>query len=316
MKPIVHTISGAASPYGIHSYLAYLDCPKAAAEKERRLKENGGVYIQEPLTWSGAAVGTVGHALMEMHFSQALPPEVEPLIGARIRTAALQHSDLMEERVWVEAVRCFRAFREYSPQLDLIGQPVHVEEQFGAEDIEDLTDMANFEMSRAVGLEGSMPYTMRLDMAGRMTKAHVERFLKLFPQTAGARDALEPGTWLVDWKFYGRQEADLIDKSLVRHQYTAYTQAYNAWASKQKRMPQCKGTIQFTIFRRKVVEFLPIIIPLPTRHQIRSLHQLLRHAANVRCGEHFAIPTESNCLGRWGSQCILRKEGLCRGYDE
>ena len=111
MKPILHTITGAASPYGIHSYLNYLNCPKQAAEAERRLRDNGGVYITEPLTWSGAAVGTVGHALMEMHFGQALPVDVEPLIGVRIQTADLQHSDLMEERVWVEAARAFRAPR-------------------------------------------------------------------------------------------------------------------------------------------------------------------------------------------------------------
>ena len=261
MKPIVHTISGAASPYGIHSYLAWLGCSKNAALNEEDLEANDGIRIRDTLTWSGASVGTVGHALMEMHFGQALPVTTEPLIGARIQTASLTHSDLMEERVWVEAARCFRAFREHTPQLDIFGKVIHVEEEFGGI-ARGEHHRRNEDMSRAVGLiqKGEVfPYTLRLDLGTKMTKRHIERFLKKYPATAGAKEMLKPGVWLVDYKFYAQEKSDLIDAALDRHQYTAYQLAYNAAHPKNP----CQGMLQFTVIRRKKVAFLPIVVPPP-----------------------------------------------------
>ena len=279
-KPILHTINSGGSGSGFSYYSKWAGCPKNAA-----LSAEHGTPLTE---YSALLVGIIGHAFMELHYKRAMNLNEDPV--------AVRFSDVVEERARAEAERCFRAYRASFPELNHLGKVLHVER-----DIESTP-----EVTAAVGID---PYTARLDLATQLSQRDITR-LKGQREIDGAVGAFKPGRYIVDHKFYGRREANLIDRSLGSLQFTAYMLAYNAKYPKQP----VQGLLQNTVFKLKEPCFRLTVVPLPGKREIAVLHGFFRHIAEVMAQDYDTpVPDEYTCFS-WGRVCRWYTEGLCKRY--
>jgi hypothetical protein len=282
--PILHTLDTGGSGTGFHYYASYgAGCPRAAVLNEKA-KANGENGL---LSNNGLTVGTLGHALMALHFGRALSAKQDPTI--------IRFSDVVDEEARYEAERCFRAFREQYPNPECYGKVIAIEKQI---------DSCSA-VTEAVGVE---PYTLRPDLVTKMTKKDVTWVLKNCEVENG--QYLKPGYWMLDHKFDGRKNQAFLDRAMESKQFHSY---FLGWNAAMPRMP-LQGVMRHTIFKYKEPRVLLTVVPPPSERQIKSLHAFYEWCCFVIENRPTqAIAHENNCFPMWGV-CRWWKENLCQGF--
>ncbi len=295
--PILHTIHQGGSEWGLSRYSRWVGGCNRKARLDEEAQQN---EPPKQMTWSGAAVGTAGHLLMEHHFKGAAICRDAGLVRAAIeldKDVVLQHTDMFEERVWNEALRLFYAFSQSFPNRDHFGTPIGVEVALDSREAQDI--------ARAVGID---PYTLRLDLVTEMGERQLDRFTSAHPLD-GALEILKPGFWIVDHKFYARHNMYSMEQSLWSSQFTAYQLAWNA-AHPDKPV---NGVIQNTIHKLKTPAFKATIIPPPSKADKARLKNLFTIAVDEMTNRpDRAVPSINNCFP-FGGICRWLKEGVCDG---
>ncbi|GAF81491.1 unnamed protein product, partial [marine sediment metagenome] len=123
-KSILHTLQTGGSPHGLHQYLSRgFGCGRRAA-LDAKAKEETGTAL--PTLSGGSGTGTIGHALMELHFRQILDPKADPAGVVEFEEA------IVDESARVESERVFTAWRD-GPGSDpkVFGNILHVEANLG-----------------------------------------------------------------------------------------------------------------------------------------------------------------------------------------
>jgi len=295
--PILHTIHQGGSEWGLSRYSRWVGgCNRKASLDEAAKKTE----TPKQMTWSGAAVGTAGHLLMEHHFKGAPICRDESLVKAAIeleKDVVLQHTDMFEERVWKEALRLFNAFRDTYPNRDHFGTPVAVEKA--------LDSRESPQIATAVGIE---PYTCRMDLVTEMDEKQLDRFTSSHGLD-GATEIMRPGFWIVDHKFYARRNTFSMEQSLWSSQFAAYQLAWNATFPDMA----VNGVIQNTIYKLKAPVFKATIIPPPSKKDKARLKNLFTIAVDEMTNRaDRAVPSVNNCFP-YGGICRWLKEGVCDG---
>ena len=273
IKPILHTISGKGSGTG-HSYYADFaaGCPLQAALKY----SDGRHFMTEK---SGAAIGTIAHALWEMHFKQQLSPETPP--------AAVEFSNQIDEENRVEAERLFKFVRSVFPELDIFGKIVENE------------------ATHSTAVFGPT-VTFKPDLITDISKSQLERLLRRNVEWTGHLGVRKPGRVMWDFKHLGRRENNHLEKALGSTQYASYVAAYN-----KTNKVKIAYTVQITVFKLKEIVIRMTVIPPPTATLEKATSLLLNQGAMMATqSPRMVIPHEDNCFP-YGSTCRYLKEGLC-----
>ena len=295
MKAVLHTTwDSGGSPNGLSKWSRLYGCGKKAMLDSWYDEQE----IFHPLTMSGRSVGSVTHKLLEMRFKGELGHDpTKVYFEKEVEGVVLQHSDIMEEPVWVEACRVYEAFCSIFPSTNCFGDVVSVEEQI---------ELAGQESIDAVGLN---PFSCKLDLVTKINDDDVS-YLSNF-EMDGAIEAFSPGVWLWDYKCLARREKNLEDKVLWSPQYTTQQLAYNATHDEP-----CRGVVQISIFKTKTVGVRFTVVPAPTVPVLKrwgANAKYLKFAQENLWG--MPMPAVANCHSFYGA-CPYLRSGECRGYEE
>lgn len=281
-KKILHTLPSGGSDYGLSYYTKWLGCPRRAALDE---EDNNQIPMQQ--TNSAAAVGIIGHALLEMHFSRALGQDADPAI-------AVQYSDAVDETARCEAERLFRAFRSKFPHPEYFGKVIAVEEEIIGDD----------NICKAVGID---PFTCRIDLVTKLGVAQIKRLKKAYPALEN-NPHLVPGYWIIDHKHYRSRTKTLELQANVSPQYVAYPLAWSVRYPKKV----VKGTLQNTIYKLVEPKFDLFVIPFPDSYKVTALHAMFHRITHIiKEHRHFCNPKE--CFS-WNKPCRWLDLGVCKRY--
>lgn len=282
IKPILQSLAGGASPHGLSNYTAEYTCSRR-------------VYLDLLEDWpqrfdiySSALRGIIGHKFMELHLGRVLPSASPPMV--------IEFSELVDEKARFEAERAFVAFQERFPDPKHWGRVEAVEHTLGPSD----------EIGEAVGIH---PYTCRLDAVVWLTTHRIKK-IKESIETDGRIEALVPGYWILDWKFPGRREALLLDKTLGSLPYVAYPLAWNATYPKKPVM----GCLQVTIICTKETRFLLTVVPFPNKTKQAVLHTFFKQVAEKLATEpERGTPNPFSCFD-WSKACPHYVSGKCKRF--
>lgn len=285
-RPILHTLASGGSGTGVSFYNGWgSGCPKSAALYEQAAEE-GRTFLAEkgPL-----AVGTIFHAFMEMHFNRALRKNEDP--------KKVRFSDVVDQEARFEAERLFRAWREQFPSPNEFGKVLEVE------DLHPTTRAK--EVGEAVGI---FPFNYKPDLVTNISADDAKRL----HATHEVHGRIKPGRWITDHKTEGKRDGMLIDRSLNDLRFAAYIQAWNAEHPKKP----VNGIIRNTWFKynskNRGPEGLLIIVPPPSRRQIKSLHSYYSWVVEVMTHHRErAVPSDNNCYRQFGKPCRWLMEGVC-----
>lgn len=234
---------------------------------------------------SPTLTGTFGHALLENYFGQLLdgyePPEIYDWIQ-ETQVGGLAGPSLRQ------AARCFMFFRaQFQP--DIFGRPIAIEEEISIE--EEWGFLA--------------PFTMRLDLATRITKKHVLNLAKHHCD-------VEPGIWLVDHKFLGNFSGHTYSKYAKDMQGQMYLRAYNY---NQPKARQAKGLIYNIITKTTSPSFHQVVV-----REDPIADKILGNLTAACYSKGWPITEENNyaCNPRecdaWFEECRFLTANLCKRF--
>lgn len=286
MTPILHTIPTGSSGTGLSFYgrWAY-GCPRKATLDTQVEESNTSTEISD----GPFGVGHIFHALCELHYTRGKSGVFD--------TAAVQFSNVCDERARQEGERLFRAYRLLrSPTY--FGRVWHVEKA--------LPETGNAEQAKAIcNAIGVDPFTLRIDLVTYMSDAVARKL----GTEAGAR--IPPGVLLVDHKT-DAWDVSSRDRFLHSHQAIAYQLAWNAAFPNQK----CAGFIFDVVTKTTRPEGHLIFVPPPTKLEVRTLQAYLHYCTEVMSNEKLknsCNSTSTNCFPK-GRTCYHFTSGRCPRY--
>ena len=280
MKPILHTIASKGSGTGHGYYGSFNSCPVNAA----LYNSDERTFLDEK---SGANLGTIAHALMELHWKKKISGQ---------NLVAVEFSQLVSEENRTAAERCFNFFREVFPEDDALGDVAEVEPTYPEDEAQAMMLKDLF----------GVPFTFKPDLVTNVSKRQLDRLRKKKVTWMGQLGVLKPGRWMWDYKHYSRRESNLLDRTLGSTQYAAYIEAYNT-VNKKK----VEGVIQLTNFTTKDQEIWLTVVPPPSPSLFGAAQAVIRRGHRLSLVRPLeTVPTESNCFA-YGGICRWMKEGLC-----
>lgn len=238
---------GGGTSRGISYYKTVLKCARKAILDEKVRSETELVSLG-----SGAlAVGSLFHAFMELHYRDNLSEfQGVEFVGKSV-----------DEKAVIEALRLAYAYTDHF-KGERLGKVIEVESEYPVD---------NYQAGIICGAVGIEPYTFKLDMVVKLTKADCKRFEK-------TRDlVLEPGYYLWDHKTERGRSQTMVDRFMNSLQFTAYQIAWQAINPKLK----LKGLLVNIIFKTKVPGFFTLHVPYPRRSQVKVLDSFFQTVQRV-----------------------------------
>jgi len=281
-EPIIHTLARGGSARGLHYWLSWLDCPqRAALENERRDEpETQARFVQ---TYSGMLVGTIGHAYLE-HFWKMLQAErgaaIDPVGVVRF------HETYVDDDARKEATNCvsslLRVIAADGPIPLSTTEVGFVEKEISSKD--------------ALMRFGVPEFTGRLDVALKLGSEHIAALKGHAANTEllnvdGAVGALKPGKWILDYKFLGSRDTNLLDRTLGSLQYAAYQMLFEELPGEEP----AAGLIQICPFNVKGNPVRFTVVPSPSEDARAMVRNILVQAREAQERGPVPKPLDHNC---------------------
>ena len=293
--PILQTIPGGGSGFGLSYWESWLGCGKKVVLEAGAKKKNDGTKVAH------FEVGTVYHALQELYLKRGKRP---------LDLAAIEFSQVVDEKERLEGERLFRAYRGEFDADDL-GKMITTEETAPKLVIErdnslliPIVGPYNQEIEEACGV---WPLTIKPDAVNQLNARDVRR-LRKDRRTYDPHKALRPGYWIIDHKTAGGEDTGFFERFMNSWIFVSQPVVWNIVHPKRPVL----GCIVNAITKDKTPSFHRVVIPFPNAERIAGLKQYLQ-----LCKRHRDVfggqpkPSEMNCFPKFGT-CRWYLDGLCK----
>jgi hypothetical protein len=282
MKKIMHKVTPGGSPFGIHSYMAYLGCARQAALWEK-VREGGTV---DPLGRTKALrIGTLFHLFRDAYEQQGA--------DNRFDAGAVEFSQTTGESLVID-----EAERQEAQRLFVAWQAEYWDTPLG----ETLASELAIDDSEGFGLlAGIRPITARLDRVFKVSAKAAPKIARAYGIT------LKPGIYVQDYKTAARRD----DKETLAREMDWQFPLYQLAAQLKYGLEETPSLVVSTIYKTSTVGFEHRVIKPPVAEKIQGLRDMLRLAKERRT----AAKPEYNptaCTSFFDGACYFYTTGECR----
>lgn len=285
MKPILHSLAGGGSQWGLSHHLNVYGCgTRGWLDKKASKKDEEAVLRKK----SALLTGIIGHALIE-HYWKAV-------IRGETGLPVVEFNELVEDSSHQEALRCVKAFIARIGDGPALGEVLGVEMELAIK--WDTPPQPWYQPDEAT-------LTGEIDLLTSLKQKDATRLGVIFNEIEDPAGIFGPGKWIWDYKFRGRRLSNLMDKALEAWQYVGYP-----WMLKEQTGHKVKGCINVGIFTTKEVGFQVTVVPYPSQRKIDALKRLVEASRAV--SPNSCRPLDSECFP-FGRVCRYLHNGCERG---